>query len=201
MKFLHTGITAIVLAVLVSACGDLKENKDEQKAESMETVENMEVEVPDDYESERTATISGITMQDERFDTLSIALDKANLHSTLNEDMSYTVFAPTDEAFKNLPDGKLDKLYEKENESELISVLSYHVVSGKHTTSDIEKKIKENDGSYTLETLEGGRITLTLDDSEIVLTGVDGGEARIVDSDVEASNGLIHEIDHVVMFE
>jgi uncharacterized surface protein with fasciclin (FAS1) repeats len=123
------------------------------------------------------------------------------MQSTLRDDLPYTVFAPTDEAFKNLPEGKLDALYKEGNEVELTRVLSYHVVSGKHTVSDIKKGIEGNNGAYTLETLEGSRITFTLDGSEVVLAGVDGGEARIVDSEVEATNGVIHGIDRVVMFK
>jgi uncharacterized surface protein with fasciclin (FAS1) repeats len=201
MKFLNTGITATVLAILVSACGEIKENKAGKQVEALETAENMEVEAPDDYDSEMAATIRGLTRQDERFDTLNAALEKANMQSTLRDDLPYTVFAPTDEAFKNLPEGKLDALYKEGNEVELTSVLSYHVVSGKHTVSDIKKGIEGNNGAYTLETLEGSRITFTLDGSEVVLAGVDGGEARIVDSEVEATNGVIHGIDRVVMFK
>ena len=201
MKLFNKITTAMVLsALMLSACGEINEKKTEQDT-SMETAENMEVEVPNTFEAEETRTISGLTSSDERFDSLNIALEKANLHSSLNEDTTYTVLAPTDAAFDSLPEGKLDSLFEQGNENELTRILSYHVISGKYSVSDIKQGIEAHSGSYTLETLEGGRLTFTLDNSEIVITGVDGGEARIVAADVEATNGVIHGIDHVVMFK
>ncbi len=124
------------------------------------------------------------------FGTLIKAVEAADLADTLKGDGPFTVFAPTDEAFAALPPGKLDELLKPENKDELVKVLSYHVVSGKITASEIAGK------TSSFKTLEGSDVTVN---SAGRVTKVN--EAAIKQPDVIASNGVIHVIDRVILPE
>jgi uncharacterized surface protein with fasciclin (FAS1) repeats len=123
-----------------------------------------------------------------QFNTLAAALKAAGLVDTLKGPGPFTVFAPTDEAFKKLPAGTVESLLKPENKSELVKVLTYHVVPGKVMSADLAgKKTKA-------KTVQGA--TLAIDASS---TGVSVDEAKVVKPDIAADNGVIHVIDAVVM--
>jgi uncharacterized surface protein with fasciclin (FAS1) repeats len=123
-----------------------------------------------------------------QFNTLARALNAAGLVDTLKGPGPFTVFAPTDEAFKNLPAGTLEDLLKPENKQKLVEVLTYHVVPGKIMSSDISGK------KMDVETVEGS--TLAVDASS---GGVMVDNAKVVSADVAADNGVIHVIDTVVL--
>jgi len=121
------------------------------------------------------------------FSTLVAAVKAAGLVETLKGDGPFTVFAPTDDAFAKLPDGTVENLLKPENKDQLVSILTYHVVPGKVMSSAIAGKQLE------AETVEGSKLSIDATDG----VKVDG--ATVVSADVEASNGVIHVIDAVVM--
>ena len=123
-----------------------------------------------------------------QFNTLATALKAAGLVDTLKGPGPFTVFAPTDEAFKNLPAGTLEDLLKPENKQKLVEVLTYHVVPGKIMSADISGK------KMDVKTVEGS--TLAVDASG---SGVMVDNAKVVSADVAADNGVIHVIDTVVM--
>lgn len=125
-----------------------------------------------------TATAAG------SFITLLSAIESAGLTETLKEDGPYTVFAPTDEAFAGVPAGTLDAILS--NQTELTRVLTYHVVAGTYNASDLA-------GVESLTTLEGSTLNVSTDG---VVT-VDG--ATVVTADIQATNGVIHAIDAVML--
>src|SRR5580698_7883040 len=90
--------------------------------------------------------------------TLVAAVKAAGLVDTLEGSGPFTVFAPTNEAFAKLPDGTVDSLLKPENKATLTKVLTYHVVSGRLTTSDLKKKIADGGGKAMLTTVEGGSL-------------------------------------------
>lgn len=119
------------------------------------------------------------------FTTLLTALDAAELTAALQEEGPYTVFAPNDAAFEALPAGTLDELLA--NTTELTSVLQYHVVPGEYDAASLE-------GFEMLETLEGEMLNVTVTDGAVTVDG-----ATVVTADIQASNGIIHEIDAVML--
>ena len=121
------------------------------------------------------------------FNTLVAAVQAAGLVDTLKGDGPFTVFAPTDEAFAKLPDGTVENLLKPENKDQLIAVLTYHVVPGKVMSSDIAGKKAE------VASVQGGEISVDATD------GVKVDNATVVTADVEASNGVIHVIDTVIL--
>ncbi len=121
------------------------------------------------------------------FSTLVAAVKAAGLVETLKGDGPFTVFAPTDDAFAKLPDGTVENLLKPENKDQLVSILTYHVVPGKVMSSDIAGKALE------AETVEGSSLSIDATDGVMV------DNATVVQADVEASNGVIHVIDTVVI--
>jgi uncharacterized surface protein with fasciclin (FAS1) repeats len=122
------------------------------------------------------------------FNTLVAAIEAAGLEETLKGPGPFTVFAPTDEAFAKLPAGTVETLLKPENKDKLVQILTYHVVPGKVMSDDVAGKTTE------AKTVEGS--TLEVDARE---GGVMVDEARVVQADIAADNGVIHVIDAVVM--
>ena len=122
-----------------------------------------------------------------QFKTLATALDAAGLVETLKGPGPFTVFAPTDEAFAKLPAGTVENLLKPENKAQLTAILTYHVVSGKVMAADVVK-LKE------AKTVNGKII-----DVNVVGDKVMTNDATVTKTDIEASNGVIHVIDSVIM--
>jgi uncharacterized surface protein with fasciclin (FAS1) repeats len=131
-------------------------------------------------------TIVEVASGSETFKTLVAALTEAELTETLSATGPFTVFAPTDAAFAALPDGTVEMLLKPENRAKLVKILTYHVVPGA-ITSD---KIAAGD----VNTVEGSPVTLAVADGKVTVGG-----ANVTQADIEASNGVIHAIDKVIM--
>lgn len=132
--------------------------------------------------------------------TLVAAVKAAGLVETLEGPGPFTIFAPTNEAFNKLPSGTVDTLMKPENKAALTKILTYHVVAGRLSASDLIKKIKEGNGSAELTTVEGGKLWVMLHDGKhIMLKDEKGGTALVTIANVFQSNGVIHVIDTVVM--
>jgi uncharacterized surface protein with fasciclin (FAS1) repeats len=124
----------------------------------------------------------------------------AGLVGTLKGAGPFTVFAPTNEAFDKLPAGTVETLLKPENKALLTKVLTYHVVAGRLSATDLKKKIKEGNGTAELDTVEGGKLWASEHDGQhIVLKDEKGGTALVTIPNVFQSNGVIHVIDSVVM--
>lgn len=121
------------------------------------------------------------------FETFGKAVEIAGLGDTLRSPGPYTVFAPTDAAFELLPTGVLETLYEPENKEELISILNYHMVSGRKSIEDV--------GKWTAaRTLNGQPALITRVENQLSIDG-----AKITNGDIHSNNGVLHGIDKVIM--
>ena len=121
------------------------------------------------------------------FTTLLAAANAAGLVETLKGEGPYTIFAPTDEAFAALPEGTVEDLLLPENKDQLVDILTYHVIAGKVMSGDIAGQ------EMMVETVEGANIDVNATDGVMV------NDATVVQADIEASNGVIHVIDSVIM--
>jgi uncharacterized surface protein with fasciclin (FAS1) repeats len=121
------------------------------------------------------------------FKTLAAALDAAGLIQTLKGPGPFTVFAPTDEAFAKLPAGTVESLLKPENRARLQRILTYHVVSGRVTSADVATL-------HSATAVSGDTITIASKDGAVMIDN-----ARVVKADIEASNGVIHVIDTVIL--
>ncbi len=131
-------------------------------------------------------TIVDVAAGNPDFSTLVAAVEAADLAETLSAEGPYTVFAPTDEAFEALPAGLLDALLLPENKEVLTQILTYHVVEGEVMSADIEPG--------DVPTVEGEDLTIEVTGGAVTVNG-----ATVEAADVEASNGVIHVIDEVLV--
>lgn len=130
--------------------------------------------------------------------TLVAAVKAANLVSTLQGPGPFTVFAPVNDAFENLPAGTVDNLLKPENKATLTKVLTYHVVSGNYDFKALSALIKK--GKNTLKTVSGGTLTFKMNgERNIMVMDENGNTANINTYDVYQSNGVIHSIDTVLL--
>ena len=131
--------------------------------------------------------------------TLVAAVKAAGLVDTLQGPGPFTVFAPTNEAFAKLPAGTVDTLLKPENKEMLTRVLTYHVVAGKLSASDLRKEIKAGNGQASLKTVSGGTLIATMQGDHIVLKDEKGDMSTVTISNVNQSNGVIHVVDTVLL--
>jgi uncharacterized surface protein with fasciclin (FAS1) repeats len=131
--------------------------------------------------------------------TLVAAVKAAGLVETLESAGPFTVFAPTDEAFKMLPAGTVESLVKPENKAILTGILTYHVVSGRLDSKTLMTMIKAGNGVAELKTVAGGKLWVMMKDKHLWLKDEKGGMAEITIKDVYQSNGVIHVVDHVLM--
>lgn len=120
-----------------------------------------------------------------QFSKLTAAVEAAGLEDTLKSGGPYTIFAPDDAAFEKLPPGTLESLLE--DKAKLSAVLTYHVLSGKMTAAEVS-------GMDHARTLQGSEVTISKEDGAVHVD-----QANVVKTDIEASNGIIHVIDQVIL--
>ncbi|WP_291965643.1 fasciclin domain-containing protein [Maribacter sp.] len=149
--------------------------------------------------SAQSETIVDVAAGNDNFTTLVAAVKAANLVETLSSEGPFTVFAPVNSAFEALPAGTVDTLLKPESKDALTGILTYHVVAGKYMAADVIDAINKNDGAFSVKTVQGGMITLTLADENVMLKDEKGNMATVIIADVAASNGVVHAIDTVVM--
>lgn len=136
----------------------------------------------------RAADIVDTAVGAGQFNTLVAAVKAAGLVDTLKGPGPFTVFAPTDDAFKKLPPGTVENLLKPENKAMLVKVLTYHVVPGKVMSTSLAGKSTE------AKTVEGGMLDINATGSDVRVQ-----YAKVVKADIAADNGVIHVIDTVVM--
>lgn len=133
------------------------------------------------------ADIVDLAVQTEFLSTLVAAVKAGDLVDVLKGEGPFTVFAPTNEAFAKLPAGTVENLLKPENKAQLVAVLTYHVVPGKVMSSDLKDGMKA-------KTAQGGEVTISLKDGKAMVNG-----ATVTAADIEASNGVVHVIDTVIL--
>ncbi|MBO3270004.1 fasciclin domain-containing protein [Hymenobacter defluvii] len=132
--------------------------------------------------------------------TLVAAVKAAGLVETLQGKGPFTVFAPVNDAFENLPAGTVETLLKPENKATLTKVLTYHVVAGNMTADKIMAAIKAGKGKASFKTVSGGTLTAMMNGPKnVVLVDEAGNVASISTYDVMQSNGVIHVVDKVLM--
>jgi transforming growth factor-beta-induced protein len=176
-----------VLAIMLAACAPqpaaapVMTEEPEPMASPVPTSTPVPTEAP--------KTIVDIAVEDGRFTTLVAAVQAAGLVETLSGAGPYTVFAPTDEAFAKLPEGTVEALLK--DIPQLTNILLYHVVPGKLMAADVLGL----DGKSADTALEGNQIAVTVDMDKVILNE----NVNVVITDIEASNGVIHVVDAVLL--
>ena len=196
------GLYALVLTQLISMAyfwvdsHGLKKSPSEKKSITLWTTvlliainaDAAASKVTKDHHASQPSIVS-IATGDESFSTLVTALQTAGLVDALSGDGPFTVFAPTNDAFAAVGEETLNSLLQPENRDQLTAILTYHVVQGEYFAEDVAP------GSYDLATLQGDTVNVVVGDDGSVM--VDG--ASVIAADVDASNGVVHVIDSVIM--
>jgi len=175
----------IILSLTLAACGSTEEAVTEVEAAPTEVT--MEETSDKTDEAMNAKSIAEIAVEDGRFTTLVTALDAAGLVETLSSEGEYTVFAPTDDAFAALPEGTVASLLE-DPEGALKDILLYHVAAGVVPAETV----------VTLDsatTLQGEDVAISIVDGQVILND----NAMVIITDLEASNGIVHVIDAVIL--
>ena len=183
--------SALVLAACNSSA-DVAATTTEASAESTASAASAETPAA-------SGTIVEVAQGNADFSTLVSAVQAAGLVETLNGAGPFTVFAPTNAAFEKIPAETLQGLLTPEQRDTLTAVLTYHVVSGRVDAATLIEQIQAGGGSATVTTVQGGELTARVVEGGVVLPDAAGNESRVVQTDVTASNGVIHAIDTVVM--
>ena len=131
--------------------------------------------------------------------TLVAAVKAGGLVETLSGTGPFTVFAPTNAAFDKLPKGTVESLLEPANLKTLQGILTYHVVAGKIDSKAVVAAIKAGKGKAVLTTVQGGKLTASMKGKNVIVTDDKGGVATVTAVDLNASNGVIHVVDSVLM--
>ncbi|MGB3308890.1 MAG: fasciclin domain-containing protein [Nodosilinea sp.] len=179
------GFASVGAAALLAACGP----DSEPTAVDTAPEDPMATEEPAaDYSAAGENTVVDVAASSEEFSILAQAVEAADLTEALSADGPITVFAPTNEAFEALPEGALDELLLPENQALLQQVLTYHVVEGAVPAADVT--------TGEVPTVAGTPLSLAVDET----TGdVMVNDAMVVAPDIQASNGIIHGINQVIL--
>lgn len=174
------------LALTLSACSGASETDDAGDSAPI-------------TEAEVSATLVEVVQGDSELSILKTSIEMTGLGPTLSGNGPYTIFAPTDAAFGKIDPAMLE-LIVSDNSEAPVRILPYHVVEGLLDAATLVEAIADaGEGGYAITTLDGAAFTATSQEGAIILTDANGGTASISAADVEASNGLIHIIDGVLM--
>jgi len=196
-----------VVAMLFASCDDSKKKDAEAQAQAEEMRMQRESDSLMKMEEDNNMrmadmeanSIAAKAMGNSDLSTLVSALQAADLADTFKGEGEYTVFAPTNEAFGKVPKANLDNLMKPENKEQLQTVLKYHVLQGKMNATDVLAKIKDANNKLDVTTLNGEVLTLSEKDGKVMIKDVKGNTATVISADVDASNGVVHVIDKVLM--
>ena len=190
----------ISLALALGACAESTDSGDSADTTTATVAETTTTEATETTEVTETTTAEAATtdivdtaVAAGDFTTLATALEAANLVETLKGPGPFTVFAPTDEAFDALPEGTLDELL-ADPTGDLPEILKYHVIEGEVMAADV----LEMDGQ-SVATVQGAELTIEVDGEQVTLVDNSGNRVNVVSTDVDASNGVIHVLDAVLL--
>jgi uncharacterized surface protein with fasciclin (FAS1) repeats len=190
-------IFATAASLALASCGASEEESDMAVVEDTAMADQMA-----NSDTAQSGSIVEVAQSNADLSTLLSAVQSAGLVDTLSAGEPYTVFAPTNAAFEGIPQATRDQLMSSAGQSDLASILTYHVVEGETMAPALISAIQAaGEGGYTLETVNGATLTAMLDGENVVLRDAAGNTATVVQTDVDASNGVVHVIDGVLMPE
>lgn len=201
MKMKNLMMIFALSAMIFTSCQDnKKDEEDKERMEQMEAEREAEMNAEKERMEMESNSIAAKAMETDTLSTLVSALQTAEMAELLTvSEGPYTVFAPNNAAFEKVNKATLDTLMKPENQEDLSTLLEYHVVEDEITSQELVDMINDNDGEYTITTLGGGELKATLEGENVILTDEAGNKAKVVQADVDASNGVVHIIDAVVM--
>jgi uncharacterized surface protein with fasciclin (FAS1) repeats len=207
MKLKTIVMSLAVVAMLFASCEDSKKKEAEEQAKAeqmrMEREKDSLMKVEADNQAMMAQmeanSIAAKAMGNAELSTLVSALQAADMAQTLKGEGDYTVFAPTNDAFSKVPKATLENLMKPENKAQLQKLLQYHVLQGKMNAADVMAKIKDAGGKLDVTTMNGEVLTLSEKNGKVMIKDAKGNSATVTSADMDASNGVVHTIDKVLM--
>ena len=207
MKLKSIVMSMAVVSLLFASCNDSKKKEAEEQAKAeqmrMEREKDSLLKVEADNQARMAEmeanSIVAKAMGNADLSTLVSALQAADMAQTLKAEGDYTVFAPTNDAFSKVPKATLENLMKPESKAQLQKLLQYHVLQGKMNTVAVMAKIKEAAGKLDVTTMNGEVLTLSEKNGKVMIKDAKGNTATVTSADMEASNGVVHTIDKVLM--
>ncbi|WP_410005501.1 fasciclin domain-containing protein [Aequorivita nionensis] len=207
MKLKTIVMSLAVVAMLFASCEDTKKKEAEEQAKAeqmrMEREKDSLMKVEADNQAMMAQmeanSIAAKAMGNAELSTLVSALQAADMAQTLKGEGDYTVFAPTNDAFSKVPKATLENLMKPENKAQLQKLLQYHVLQGKMNAADVMAKIKDAGGKLDVTTMNGEVLTLSEKNGKVMIKDAKGNSATVTSADMDASNGVVHTIDKVLM--
>lgn len=189
-------LSLAVAGMLFTSCADSKEKKTEDE----ESVAQTQIEVIDSEPSiPDQENLIGTLKSQQDFSTLTTALAAAELEEALSTVGPFTLFAPSNDAFKLLGEETVQALLEESNQEKLHAILGYHVIEGAVDATSLIRAIEAEEGTFEVTTLQGNTLTFNLEEGRVVITDSNGNKSTVVTTDIEAANGVIHTIDAVLI--
>ncbi len=185
----------LALTLAVAGCGSHDGGGDPVKR-----VDPASLEVKDEAAAEPDAIlrVDEVVLRNPDLSTLARAIKAADLGAALAADKPMTVFAPDNGAFDKLGVDALAELLLPENKARLTAVLNYHVIPGRLTVADLRKQIGDKGGSIELVTLQGEKLNASIELDQVRLADASGDVGSLHQTDLAASNGMVHVIDQVL---
>lgn len=216
MKFYKSIFVAALAVMSLAACKDSKKDNMDDNGDSMsmdstamDKDANKDMNDQDnmdnnsdmmDSNSKDNFNLAQVAMGDKDLSTLVTGMQNAGMVAKLKTEGPFTIFAPTNSAFNDLPKGTMENLMKPENKDKLEGIISYHIIPGNVDAAKLKDLIKSHDGTYELVTANDGKLEATMNDAgNIILTDGKGDKATVVDADMKGSNGVIHSINAVMM--
>lgn len=190
-------LTAAAAALALSGCGSKTETPTETTTVASSETAPAPAAAPSQMLASSTIAANLSAAPDHK--SLAAAVTQAGLSETLSGVGPFTVFAPTDAAFAQVPPVTRDGWMRPAQKDVLAGVLKYHVVPGKLTAADLTAKITEGGGKAVLKTVDGQDLTATKSGDAILLTSSSGNKATVTAADLGQSNGVVHVVDAVLL--
>ena len=140
-----------------------------------------------------------LELPSDSLNTLLFALKRSDMIAFLEDKGAFTVFAPSDAAFRQMEARDMRQLLLPENKQTLKSLMAYHVVAGKLSASKILQALCRGEGSASFTTIQGEELLASMEGTDIILTDCSGNQARITAADTSCRNLVFHQIDHVIL--
>ncbi len=206
MKNSKNIVIMMYFGLILFACKDTANTtiKEDNRVEMIEDrtpvlKEEWKENMNDWSEGEGRSTLKATISNNTDFDSFVKALKSANMYIGLDELEEATIFIPTNVAFDELRDSYLAELKTPNKEKQMTEILNYHIVPEEYDKSTLLSTIRLNEGVLRLKTLQGGYLAMNVQNNQLVITDEMGHVSKVSIADIEASNGVIHEVDHILM--
>jgi uncharacterized surface protein with fasciclin (FAS1) repeats len=196
MKSAYALLSIIVFLTIMNSCKDDKNIADPEIDQVTVAEESQPQESTEESKARSNSVMARIMATNESKGFASYIISSELSTILLSEKGPFTVFAPSDEAFKTLDDEFVKSLPRKENKPQLIELVQSHIIEGDHNTVSLMQDLKQ--GRVTLTTLSGEKLTVSRKNNDILVTDSKGNVATVGKSDIQGGNGVLHIIDNVL---